>query len=77
MQEIILAYEEENRSLKEELEKDNREVQVDVDKELLKANNYLIKENKKLKAELEFYKKQYKHTIWEEYIDEDLYDLDC
>jgi hypothetical protein len=32
---------------------------------------------KKMKAELEIYKKQYKHTIWWDYIDEDLYDLDC
>ena len=74
----------ENKKLKEELKKDNREVQVDVDRELLKANDYLIKENKKLKeenkkmkAELEFYKKQYEHSMWEDYIDKDLYDLDC
>ena len=44
--------EEENRKLKEELEKDNREVQVDVDKELLKANDYLINENKNLKEKV-------------------------
>ena len=31
----------------------------------------------KLEKELEIYKKQYKHTMWEDYIDEDLYDLDC
>ena len=37
----------------------------------------LKEENKKLKAELEIYKKQYKHTMWGDYIDEDLYDLDC
>ena len=28
-------------------------------------------------AKLEIYKKQYKHSMWEDYIDEDLYDLDC
>ncbi len=48
----IEELEEENKKLKEELNKDNREVQVDVDKELLKANDYLIKENKKLKEEI-------------------------
>ena len=31
----------------------------------------------KLEKELEIYKKQYKHSMWEDYIDEDLYDLDC
>ena len=30
-----------------------------------------------LKEELEQYKKQYEHSMWEDYIDEDLYDLDC
>lgn len=44
---------EENKKLKEELKKDDREVQVDVDKELLKANDYLIKENKNLKESLD------------------------
>jgi hypothetical protein len=37
----------------------------------------LKEENKKLKEELEQYKKQYEHTMWEDYIDKDLYDLDC
>ena len=32
--------------------------------------------NKKLEEESEWYKKQYEHTMWD-YIDEDLYDLDC
>jgi DNA gyrase/topoisomerase IV subunit A len=45
-----------NKSLREELNKDNREVQVDVDKELLKANDYLIKENKELKSDLKIWK---------------------
>ena len=31
----------------------------------------------KLEQELKIYKNQYKHTMWEDYIDEDLYDLDC
>ena len=45
----------ENEKLKEELKKDDREVQVNVDKELLKANDYLIEENKKLKEERDKY----------------------
>ena len=56
-----------NKSLREELNKDNREVQVDVDKELLKANDYLIKENKELKSELEIWKltaKDYAKLCW-------------
>ena len=39
--------------------------------------NELRDEIAKLEKELEIYKKQYKHTMWEDYIDEDLYDLDC
>jgi len=30
-----------------------------------------------MKEELECYKKQYEHSMWEDYIDKDLYDLDC
>ena len=35
-------------------------------KELVTENNELKEENKKLKAELEIYKKQYEHTMWED-----------
>lgn len=45
--------------------------------ELFKENKKLKEENKKLKEELETYKKQYEHSMWEDYIDKDLYDLDC
>jgi len=58
MQEVIWALEQENKTLKEELEKDNREVQVDVNKGLLKANDYLIKENQKLKNAIEYRKRK-------------------
>ena len=44
--------------MKEELKKDDREVQVNVDKELLKANDYLIEENKKLKERIEELEKE-------------------
>ena len=82
----------ENRNIKriEELKEENETLRKE--NELLKEcniRNYtsrsdtdnmnlkLLEENKKLKEELEFYKKQYKHSMWEDYIDEDLYDLDC
>ena len=100
MQEVILAYEEENKNLKLTLEQmentcknylndrdtlreENRKLKEERDffkeQAILWRNDYKneYEENKKLKAELEFYKKQYKHSMWEEYIDKDLYDLDC
>ena len=80
----IIKLSEENKKLREENKKLREE------NEMLRCNKgwtpekvwheemiqYLMEENKKLKDELEFYKKQYKHTTWD-YIEEDLYDLDC
>ena len=53
----------------EKLEKENEKQKLHIEE--------LEEVNKKLKAELEIYKKQYEHSMWYDYIDEDLYDLDC
>ena len=71
MKEILRDKEEENKTLKDKIEfltscLDDRDKSIELMKE----------EIKKLKAELEIYKKQYEHTTWD-YIEEDLYDLDC
>ena len=71
MEKEIKTLKEENRKLKESLDI--------ATKCSSKEEDWIIRlseENKKLKDELEFYKKQYEHTTWD-YIEEDLYDLDC
>ena len=71
----------------EELEEENKKIKADYIKlsKIVETTwwykasyvNELRDKIAKLEQELKIYKKQYKHTMWEDYIDEDLYDLDC
>ena len=79
----LYCLEEENRNLK----KENKWLKADYIKlsKIVETTwwykasyvNELRDKIAKLEQELKIYKKQYKHTMWEDYIDEDLYDLDC
>ena len=67
----------------EELEEENKKIKADYIKlsKIVETTwwykaSYVNKLRDEI-AKLEIYKKQYKHSMWEDYIDEDLYDLDC
>ena len=67
----------------EKLEKENKKLKSDLAFKSTMLDNvraeYESTQNviKKMKAELERYKKQYEHSMGWDYIDKDLYDLDC
>lgn len=58
--EKVYKLEEENKRISKQ--RDNLSSVCD---RVMEENDYLEQENKKLKAELEFYKKQYEHSMWE------------
>ena len=64
----IQELEQENKKLKEKIivrDKHCNDLKELLDK-WLKKYRELKEQNKKLKAELEFYKKQYEHSMWED-----------